>query len=47
MILENLLVNNFGVYNGRQNFNLTTDKKTSYFNWRLEWKWKDNVFTFY
>ena len=27
MILENLLVNNFGVYNGRQNFNLTTDKK--------------------
>ena len=27
MILENLLVNNFGVYNGRQYFNLTTDKK--------------------
>ena len=32
MILENLLVNNFGVYNGKQNFNLSTDKKTSYFN---------------
>ena len=27
MIFENLLVNNFGVYNGRQNFNLSTDKK--------------------
>ena len=27
MILENLLVNNFGVYNGKQNFNLSTDKK--------------------
>ena len=27
MIFENLLVNNFGVYNGRQSFNLSTDKK--------------------
>ena len=27
MIFENLLVNNFGVYSGRQNFDLTTDKK--------------------
>ena len=27
MIFENLLVNNFGVYNGRQNFNLSPDKK--------------------
>ena len=31
MILENLLVNNFGVYNGRQNFNLTTNKKNQLF----------------
>ena len=27
MIFENLLVNNFGVYSGKQNFDLTTDKK--------------------
>ena len=27
MIFENLLFNNFGVYNGRQSFNLSTDKK--------------------
>ena len=27
MILEKLLVNNFGVYAGKQNFNLSPDKK--------------------
>ena len=27
MIFENLVVNNFGVYSGKQNFELTTDKK--------------------
>ena len=27
MIFENLLVNNFGVYSGKQKFDLTTDKK--------------------
>ena len=27
MIFENLLVNNFGVYTGRQEFNLSPDKK--------------------
>jgi len=27
MIFENLLVNNFGVYSGKQSFDLTTDKK--------------------
>ena len=34
---EKLLVNNFGVYAGKQNFNLSPDKKTSNFNWSIKW----------